>query len=355
MRRCGPWFVVAPEVNGGSCRDREGSSDVAGEIRRGGDRCRLRRHVHAAQAAPEGLQCACLRDRQGRRRHVVLEPLSRARAATSRACEYSYSVRRIELQQEWQWTERYRGAAGDPAIRQSTSRTASISGRTSASTRSVVARRGSTRWRIRWTDPRRIREARRVGRDLPRDGDRLPLVGRTSPKIEGIESTSKGVIYAHRQRWPHEGVDLTREAPSAWSAPARRRVQAIPVIAEQAAAARRSSSGPPNYSDSRERNQTLIGRGLPARDQGPLLRFPGGECAFAPAGCSGRTFRAQVRPGLGDSRRRTRRNERESYEERWADRRVRVPLRLRRLPEEPRGRTRRPSDVRQTSARCAKP
>ena len=48
--------------------------------------------------------------------------------------DYSYSFSR-ELQQEWEWTERYADAARDPALRRTTSPTASTCAATSSSTR----------------------------------------------------------------------------------------------------------------------------------------------------------------------------------------------------------------------------
>ena len=54
------------------------------------------------------------RSRQRRRRHLVLEPLPR-RALRRREPEYCYSFS-DELQQEWDWSERYAAAARDPAL-----------------------------------------------------------------------------------------------------------------------------------------------------------------------------------------------------------------------------------------------
>ena len=68
-------------------------------------RRRVRRHVHAAQAAGARLHGPGLRGRQRRRRHVVLEPLSRS---PLRRREHELLLLVLEeLEQEWEWTERY--------------------------------------------------------------------------------------------------------------------------------------------------------------------------------------------------------------------------------------------------------
>ena len=82
-----------------------------------------------ARARPDG---ACVRGRQRGRRYLVLEPLPRLRAATSRAS--STLLVFDELQQEWHWPDRY-GTQPEILDTSTTSPTASTCAATSRSTR----------------------------------------------------------------------------------------------------------------------------------------------------------------------------------------------------------------------------
>jgi len=70
-----------------------------------GDRRRVRRHVHAASPAPERLHGARVRGRPGGRRTWYWNRYPGARCDVE-SVQYSYQFS-PELQQEWEWTERY--------------------------------------------------------------------------------------------------------------------------------------------------------------------------------------------------------------------------------------------------------
>ncbi|NMH99529.1 flavin-containing monooxygenase [Pseudonocardia acidicola] len=138
---------------------------------------------------------------------------------------YSYSFS-DELQQEWEWTERY---PGQPEIMRYLNH---------------VADRFDLRRDIRFG--RRVTEAafrEETGRWELRtdDGDRysatffITAVGCLSaaniPQIAGLDTF--GGEWYHTGRWPHEGVDLTGKRVGVVGTGSTG-IQAIPVIAEQA-------------------------------------------------------------------------------------------------------------------------
>ena len=128
-------------------------------LRRRHRRRRLRRHVHAAPAARPGL----VGPRASRRAATSAAPGTGtaipARAATSRAC--SIPIRsREELQQEWQWSERY---APQPEILRYANHVADrFDLRRDIQFDTRVDRAASTRQRSRWSAhrPRRRRSPR---------------------------------------------------------------------------------------------------------------------------------------------------------------------------------------------------
>ena len=74
-------------------------------LRRGRGRCRVRRAVPAAPAARPGVLGQGVRDRRRRRRHLVLEPLSR-RSLRHREPRLLVHLR-SRARRQWQWSEKY--------------------------------------------------------------------------------------------------------------------------------------------------------------------------------------------------------------------------------------------------------
>ena len=127
---------------------------------------------------------------------------TRVPAATSRACEYSYEFS-DELQQEWDWSERYATQPEILALREARRRPVR------PAPRHPVRHAGASRRTFddttgRWT----VRTDR---------GDELParfvvmatgcLSSTNLPDFPGRDSF-EGASY-HTGRWPHEGVDFT--------------------------------------------------------------------------------------------------------------------------------------------------
>lgn len=138
---------------------------------------------------------------------------------------YSYSFS-DELQQEWEWTERY---PSQPEILRYAQHVADrfdlrrdIAFETSVESATYDESRG--RWRVATSDGRAY-DARYL----------ITAVGCLSaarvPEFEGIE-TFTGRTY-HTGQWPHEGVDFTGQRVAVIGTGSSG-IQAIPVIAEQA-------------------------------------------------------------------------------------------------------------------------
>ena len=117
--------------------------------------------------------------------------------------EYSYQFAE-ELQQEWDWTERYADPARDPAVPRPRRRPVRPAAPTSSSTpgsTTATFDEATARWTVR--DRRRRRRDRRGSSSWRRVACRR----RTSPTSPGVDR-STGDTY-HTGRWPHEGVDFT--------------------------------------------------------------------------------------------------------------------------------------------------
>ncbi len=147
-----------------------------------------------------------------------------ARAATSRACEYSYAFS-TKLQQEWNWTERYRRPA--EILRYANHRRRPL--------------RPAPRHPLRHPRHRATfdDEAARAGRSTTEHaatalaapfvhhGDRLP-VHRRIPDIPGRRHLQGRSL--HTGRWPHEGVDFSGQRVGVIGTGSSG-IQSIPVIA----------------------------------------------------------------------------------------------------------------------------
>src|SRR6185369_2190918 len=140
--------------------------------------------------------------------------------------EYSYSFSE-ELQQEWEWTERYPAQAEILRYADHVADRFDLRKDIRFDTRVVAASfdERSNRWLVR-TEP----EGELSARFLVMAAGCLSSAN--LPKIEGMESFT-GVI-AHTGRWPHEGIDFTGKRVGVVGTGSSG-VQAIPVIAEQAA------------------------------------------------------------------------------------------------------------------------
>ena len=183
-------------------------------------------HVHAASPARSRHVGPRVRGGQRRRRHLVLEPLSR-RALRRR--EHAVLLLVLAGAAAGMAVERaVRLAAGDPALRQPRRRPVRPAARHPVR-HAGDRRRASTRRRIAGT-VRTDRGDRRLGAAL-RDGDRLP-VHRARAGFPGLERFS-GKTY-HTGHWPHEGVDFTGKRVGVIGTGSSA-IQAIPVIAQQAA------------------------------------------------------------------------------------------------------------------------
>ena len=174
-----------------------------------------------------GLTARVFEAGERRRRHVVLEPLSRARAATSRA----WSTRTSSP------TSSSRSGSGPSATR----RQPEI-----LEYANHVADRFDLRRDIQFDTRVRDRDLRRRGRPVdgshrptaascqravPDHGDRLPVVGAASPTSRAA-TRFEGATY-HTGRWPHEGVDFTGKRVGVIGTGSSA-IQSIPIIAEQA-------------------------------------------------------------------------------------------------------------------------
>jgi cyclohexanone monooxygenase len=140
--------------------------------------------------------------------------------------EYSYSFDE-ELQQEWEWTERY---AGQPEILRYINHVADrfdLRRDIQCNTRvtSATFDEATGRWSVR-TDRGDELSARFV---LMATGN---LSTANKPQIDGME-TYQGAVY-HTGEWPHEGVDFTGKRVGVIGTGSSG-IQAIPIIAEQAA------------------------------------------------------------------------------------------------------------------------
>ena len=111
------------------------------DLRRRRGRRRLCRHVHAAPAARARIFGAGLRAGRRRRRHLVLEPLSRRALRRREHAVFLFVLRRIAAGMGLE--RALRAAAGDSATTPTTSPTASTCGPTSSSIRASIARRST--------------------------------------------------------------------------------------------------------------------------------------------------------------------------------------------------------------------
>ena len=161
-----------------------------------------------------------------RRRHVVLEPLSRARAATSRASS-TRSGSIPELEQEWVWTEHF---ASQPEIERYLNH---------------LADRYDLRRDIRLVDRRGRDDVRRghrhLGRSTPSTGERLrarfavmATGGLSAPnRRRGRASTRSRARSCRRASGPRKAWS-SRASASASSGTGSSGVQAIPELAKVA-------------------------------------------------------------------------------------------------------------------------
>ena len=171
-----------------------------------------------------------------------MEPLSRAPAATSSRMDYSYSFS-PELEQEWTWTERYatqpeilryaepRRRPLRPAPRRRSS--------TPASTAADVGRGDAA------LDGRRPTGGDTVSARFLRHGGRLP-VGREDSPRSPASTRFAGPILPHRAL-AARAASTSPASGSASSAPARRAIQSIPLIAEAGRRTSPCSSARPSF------------------------------------------------------------------------------------------------------------
>ena len=149
--------------------------------------------------------------------------------------EYSYQFSE-ELQQEWEWTERY---ATQPEILEYANHVADrFDLRATSSSRPGSVSRRTTR-------PRAGGRCATDGGDgvvgAVRDhGDRLPVVGE-HPRLSGPRRF-EGPTY-HTGRWPHEGVDFTGKRVAVIGTGSSG-IQSIPIIAAAGRASSPCSSAP---------------------------------------------------------------------------------------------------------------
>ena len=165
-----------------------------------------------------------------RRRHLVLEPLSR-RALRRREPAVLVLVLEANSQQEWNWTERYARSRKSCATR-TTSPTASISGR-------------DIRFETRVTAAH-FDEAATAGSSTTDRGERV--TARSCVMATGCLSAARtpglpGPRQLHGRRyhtghWPHEGVDFTGKRVGVIGTGSSA-IQAIPVIADAGGAPHR--------------------------------------------------------------------------------------------------------------------
>ena len=196
-------------------------------VRRGGGRRRLRRPVHAAQVARARPHRARLRGGQRRRRHVVSGIAIRARAVDVESLEYSYQFS-DELQQEWEWSERY---ATQPEILRYAEHVADrfdLKRDIQFNTRVLSAHfdEAAGRWSIA-TD----NGAASARFFILATGC---LSSTNVPNFTGL-SDFKGNWY-HTGGWPHDGVDFTGKRVAVIGTGSSA-IQSIPVIAEAGEAA----------------------------------------------------------------------------------------------------------------------
>ena len=140
--------------------------------------------------------------------------------------EYSYSFDE-ELQQEWHWTERYASQPEILAYAEHVADRFALREHIRFDTRvvSAIFDEGSLRWRVTTDRGDRV-EARFC---ILATG---VLSSAHTPQIPGLESF-EGAVY-HTGRWPHEPVDFSGKRV-ALIGTGSSGIQAIPVIAEQAA------------------------------------------------------------------------------------------------------------------------
>ena len=152
-----------------------------------------------------GLSVRVLRGRRRRRRHVVLEPLP-GRALRRREPRLLVLVLAPSSSRSGTGPSATRPSPRSCAT-SSTSPTASTCDATSSSTRGSTAA-------VFDEDDRALGASRPTRGDssprAPDHGDRLP-VGGQAPGLPGPRRASPGESY-HTGRWPHEGVDFTRQA-----------------------------------------------------------------------------------------------------------------------------------------------
>ena len=212
--------------------------------------------------------------------------------------EYSYSFSH-ELQQEWQWTERY---ATQPEILRYLNHVADrfdLRRDIQFDTRVTAARfdEATGRWTVE-TDARRPRHARAIC--VMATGC---LSAAQVPDFPGLESF-EGRLY-HTGRWPHEGVDFTGKRVGVIGTGSSA-IQSIPMIAEQAAHLTSSSA----RRTSASRAQRPARPGVRAASQGGLRRASGArrrEIAAAAIDDPSRASRRSRSPAGGARARATRR------------------------------------------------
>ena len=171
--------------------------------RRPRHRRRVLRPASPAPPARQGLQRAPHRSRQRRRRHLVLEQLSRRTGVISRA--WSTDAFDDELEQEWEWPERF-AAQPESLATCSTSPTASTCAATSPLGQRVEALR-----------------LRRAERDLVGDHRKRCALAGPLPHPRAVGFLSTPYCAARSRGWtPSPAVSCT---PSQWpeSGPGRQR------------------------------------------------------------------------------------------------------------------------------------
>ena len=187
--------------------------------------------------------------------------------------DYSYSFSE-ELEQEWEWTERYPGPAGDPALPQPRRRPLRPAPRHPAEHRVVAARYDDERAAGR-SRPRTAARYRRRTASWPPAACRR----RTGPRSTG--STTSRATGTTRARWPEDGVDFTGKRVGVIGTGSTG-IQLIPQLAEQAEhlyVFQRT----PNFS--MPAHNRPLDPERPARDQGATTASSGGGRASRSAAC----------------------------------------------------------------------
>ncbi|HEU4362285.1 MAG TPA: NAD(P)/FAD-dependent oxidoreductase, partial [Mycobacterium sp.] len=140
--------------------------------------------------------------------------------------DYSYSFD-DDLQQEWDWTEKYATQPEILAYMRHVADRFDLRRDIKFSTRvtDVLLDEGAMRWEVR-TDAGDVASARFVILAVG------PLSNANIPAIDGLDSFA-GAVY-HTSRWPPEGVDFTGQRVGVIGTGSSG-IQAIPCIAEQAA------------------------------------------------------------------------------------------------------------------------